>query len=175
MVERTILRRLYMKIIAAAIAAISLCIVASYITHMWKNLIFAVLALIGFGYTLGSVYMAQKQGKIVSIHAVCIGAMELDTVFDKAQKIRTYRFLAKSDEDEADSIYIKTEKGKFREGETYCLLFKLMPSGKFNEKNLLTYGIIPPTFGTDTVSDKNLPTNAIRFADIVQEQEEGKG
>lgn len=174
MVERTILRSLYMKIIAAAIAAISLCIVASYITHMWKNLIFALLALIGFGYTLGSVYVAQKQGKIVSIHAVCIGAMELDTVFDKALKIRTYRFLAKSDEDEAGSIYIKTEKGEFREGETYCLLFKLMPSGKFNEKNLLTYGIIPPTFGADTVSDKNLPTNAIRFADIVQEQGEGK-
>lgn len=172
MVEQTILRRLYMKIVAAAIAAISLCLVATYILEMWKYLWVAALALIGFGYTFYSVYRAQKQGIIVSIHAVCVGAMELDTIIDKVQKLRTYRFLAKSDVDDADSIYIRTEKGKFREGETYCLLFKQNPSGKFNESNLLTYGIIPPSFGAETVRQGELHTNAIRFEDI---SKAGKG
>ena len=85
--------------------------------------------------------------------------------------MRTYRFLAKSNEDNADSLYIKAERGKYREGETYCLLFREVPSGEYNEKNLLTYGIIPPSFGTETVQPDNLPSNAIRFSDIAKKEE----
>lgn len=171
MVERNILRRLYIKIIAATMAAISLCVAASWITHQWSNLWFAVLALIGFGYTFYSVYNAQRKGQIVSIQALCIGTMDTGSVLSKAQKMRTYRFLAKSNEDDADSLYIKAERGKYREGETYCLLFREVPSGEYNEKNLLTYGIIPPSFGTETVQPDNLPSNAIRFSDIAKKEE----
>lgn len=172
MVERNIIRRLYMKIIAAAMAAISLCVAASWITHQWSNLWFAALALVGFGYTFYSVYSAQSKGQIVSIQALCIGPTDTESVLSRAQKIRTYRFLAKSDVDETDSLYIKAEKGKYREGETYCLLFRKAPSGEFNEKNLLTYGIVPPSFGTETVQADQLPPNAIRFSDIIKKEEE---
>lgn len=171
MVERNILRRLYIKIIAAAMAAISLCVAASWITHQWSNLWFAALALVGFGYTFYSVYNAQRKGQIVSIQALCIGTMDTNSVLSKAQKMRTYRFLAKSDEDDADSLYIKAERGKYREGETYCMLFRKVPSGEYNEKNLLTYGIIPPSFGTETVQADTLPSNAIRFSDIAKKEE----
>ena len=167
MVERKIIRFLYIKIIAAAIAAISLCVVASWVTNVWSNLWLAVLMLLGFGYTLFSVYSAEQKGQIVSIQATCIGAMDIESVFDKMHKNRTYRFIAESNMSETDSLYIQAERGKFREGETYCLLFRKNPSGTFNEKNLLTYGAIPPDFGAESVKQPE-PSNAIRYEDIMR-------
>lgn len=186
MYEQNILRRLYMKTIAAAIAAISLCIAASIATKIWSGLWLVLMAIAAFGYTLFMIRYDEKKGNIIGIRGECIGPMEEDKFLTKVKKQKTYRFIARSEEDEASSLYIKADAGKFREGEVYYLLFKKSPTNEYNEKNLLTYGIIPPTFDTNSTQsveadadlsieedlDEPEQSNAILYDEIAKHFEE---
>lgn len=140
--EQTVLGRLYIKTIAAGLAAIVLCIVVTATTSMWETLVLLAGILVWFGWTIRDIQSEYEKGNITSVYARCVGTLEVSRLFKNVNKNRTYRFVDTSD----NSIYIRAKIGDFRDGEDYCLLFRKSEDGVNSEKNLIAHGIVPPGF-----------------------------
>lgn len=153
--EEKIIQRLYFKIVLAGTAGALLCIVASFLAGTWSTLWFGGFVLIGVTFTALSIRRDVKRGHVVSVYAECYESIGGKSFVKQVANSRiTYRFITKSvnpilfdeddDDDAAISLYIKGERGKFREGELYCLLFRKALNNAYNEQNLLTYGAVQP-------------------------------
>lgn len=148
MVE-SIMTKTFARIILAAICAVLLAIVTVFITDLawWMVVIMLLLVLASFANTYIELKKAFTNGEVVAVYGNCASIESAVNFVGKTQrKMFSYRFisLAESDDDTYDdnvaSFYIKGEKGKFVEGESYCLLFKKnKDTDMFNEKNLIGY------------------------------------
>ncbi len=151
MVE-SIMTKSFTKIIFAAVCAILLSIVTVLVTDIawWVALIMLIAVLASFSSTYIELKKAFENGDIVAVYGHCVSIENAVNLIGKTQrKVFSYRFISlaegdsEASDDDVASFYIKGEKGKFVEGESYCLLFKknAKDADMFNEGNLIGYEI----------------------------------
>lgn len=172
MSDKQVLHRLYFKYVGAGILGVALCVLASSMSHVWRNLLFIPVIVLAITASIVQLNINMKKGNIVAIQAECMGEANSETFRDKFTTTRTYRFLVDDSEDAAGSIYIRIDRNKFRAGERYCLLFRKDPEGKYTERNLLTYGVINPDVGKPVTLEEDAPSNVVTFEDAVRRREE---
>lgn len=200
---QSIIKKMLAKIILAAACAVLLAIITIFITDItwWMVLIMLFLVLVSFANTYIELKKAFTNGEVVAIYGNCVSIESAANFIGKPQrKFFSYRFisLAESDDDAKDdsvaSFYIKGEKGKFVEGESYCLLFKKNKgTNEFNEKNLIGYEVTktsPVTISTSemnedererailekesNIEEKNVLPNIISFPSTQKNKEDGE-
>lgn len=161
---KSIMTKSLAKIILAAVCAVLLAIVTILITDIawWMILVMLFLVLASFANTYIGLKKAFANGEVVAVYGNCASIESAVNFIGKPQcKIFSYRFisLAEGDDDARDdaaSFYIKGEKGKFVEGESYCFLFKKnKDTDVFNEKNLIGYEVTKTSPVAISTSDIN--------------------
>lgn len=151
MVE-SIMTKSFVKIIIAAVCAILLAIITILVTDIawWMVLIMLLLVLASFANTYIELKKSFVNGEVLVVYGNCVSVERAVNFVGKPQrKLFSYRFVSLAEEevyedreDSVASFYIKGEKGKFTEGESYCFLFKKNKNlDVFNEKNLVGYEI----------------------------------
>lgn len=165
----SIIAKMLGKIILASVCAVILAMVTIALTDIaWQAvLLMLVLVLVSFASTFMSLKKAVAEGKIVAVYGNCISRENAKNMMGKTQRnMFSYRFIsvAATDnpkenavaEDEVASFYIKGEKGKFVEGESYCLLFKKYDNGEdYSESNLIGYEVARTAPVTIPLADNN--------------------
>lgn len=141
---------MYIKTGVAFLLATTLCIVTSIFIQEYSCLLFLPVIALWFAYSIWSIHKQQKDGNLVAIFAECQDIMPNKImVLDKFSKKKSFRFVTISEAgEESTTFYIVEEYGKFRPGESYCLLFRRSDSNDYSEKNLLTSTTIHQTVGT---------------------------
>lgn len=144
------------KIILASVFAVVLAMITIALTNIaWQAvLLMLALVLVDFMGTFISLKKSVAEGDIVAVYGNCISQECAKNIMGKTQKkMFSYRFISMASmenskegeelDDEVASFYIKGEKGKFVEGESYCLLFKKNNSEEnYSESNLVGYEVV---------------------------------
>ena len=169
------------KIILATVCAVPLAIVTIFFTEIpwWGVLVMLALVLASFANTYFELKKAFANGDIVAVYGNCISVENATNFVGKTQKnILSYRFISLAQNEDAQdenvrdenvaSFYIKGEKGKFVEGESYCFLFKKNgDTDTFNEGNLIGY----ETIKTSPVTISTTETDVASTTEIDEENE----
>lgn len=153
MVEETMLKKHFIKMAGAGVIALIMAIVMCFVTHSLSMLLFGALVLAYIGATAASLWIDSKKGKVFSVYAICTGketlARKASTDFKKSIE---YQFLVASDDDGEAVLYLaSTNPLNYKEGLTYCLLFRETDDGELSIRNLIGSKEINPNIKTFTV------------------------
>lgn len=131
---------LYIKTGVAFILAEALCIFTAFFVEKYSCLLFLPLVALWFAYAIWSIYKQEKSGNIITICANCEDILANHKVLNAMSKKQAYRFLSIPEDDaQPVTFYITEENGKFKPGETYCMLFRKTANNSLSERNLLTF------------------------------------
>lgn len=177
--EQKALSRVYIKTVFMAALVTALCLAGGIYTKSWKTCVMAVLPAAWGFVSVFSLKRCLARGEIISVYAVCTGheGKKFRIANGQTGRVTTHRFVAATNDDassgpfanETHCFFLNAVEDKFREGETFCFLFRKRADGRFGDSNLLTYLDIPPDlcyFDAAEQGNGEEPTETVETAEV---------
>ena len=155
--EHIALRRVYVRTCAIAIYAALLCIGGGIYSNQWSMCIVGLIPIVWGAVSIFTLKKSLRNGEIISVYAVCAGhtGKKIRLYNGKSGRCTTHKFIAAQLDDgitkmedhfvnETHCFFLSATEEKFKEGETYCFLFRQKADNSLGDANLLTYITVPP-------------------------------